>query len=335
MFAMTSDISIGQRQGVKPNAVKWKVSVSSFTDTCSITLPLASYTASTKQGTFNPAARAERSIPFKKGDKVSVAVGYNGRNSKVFEGFVSKIDYGDNLQIGCEGYGYLLKDCYFNKSYKSTTVRGLLQDLVSGTEIRLSPSIDDIPLTNVWFKNARATKVLEWLQKECCCKVFFDGPWLYAGASKYVFADPTLATADKQVRLRAGYNIIDADELQRTEAEEVRMEITEKDSEGKIKRTKSETARYSSVKQVKVRPGLPSGFLAKALRELQQDENHSGFEGNITLFLVPRIHKGAKIEIEDLKYPERSGSYFAEAVEGFFSASGGRQTTNLKWYGNG
>jgi hypothetical protein len=64
------------------------------------------------------------------------------------------------------------------------------------------------------------------------------------------------------------------------------------------------------------------------------EENHQGYEGSITCFLEPSIEKSMIVNIDDQKFPDRSGHYFVETVEGEFSASGGRQKLTLKHYDN-
>ena len=342
MFYMTSDIRIGQYSGVKANSVTWRSSTGNYIDTCSITLPLSPYMK--KQGsktmqntgimtstTGAPIKRID-TFPFKKGDKVQVNLGYSNRNELVFEGFIRKINFQDNLILECEGYASQLRDQYFSKSYQKTTLKQILMDLTNGTDIVLSSRIDDVPLTNVWFKNCEKLKVLEWVQKELCCKVFFDGSYLYAGVSKFVYADPKRSQAP--VKLRVGYNIINAHELMLQESENVQINIVEKDSAGTTKKTKSESKKYSNIKEVKARQGLPSSFLKRIADELQGEADYSNYSGNIECFLEPHIFKGDKIQLDDSRYPERAGVYFAEEIEGSFGTQGGRRNIKIRRYGN-
>lgn len=340
MFVMTSDIQIGSFK-VKPNRVEWKCGTGNITDTCCITLPLSPFVKRKQtmtehaegvaETTSGMAVRHFNEVPFKKGDEVIVELGYNQRNDEVFHGFVLAINFTEQLVIECEGYSFLLRDVYFNKSYQKTTLKQILQDLTSGTAIKLSPSIDTIPLTNVWFKNATGMKVLEWVQKECCCRVFFDGEYLYAGASKFVQVNPSFPTQD--VKLRVGWNVVSADDLKKQVAEEVEINIVEKDAAGTTKKTKPESKKYSNVKEVKVRAGLPAAFLRKAVKELQMEKDFEGYEGSVTLFGEPHVWKCDKVSLTDERFPERSGSYFVEQVDGEFGESGLRQKVKLRYYG--
>lgn len=342
MFTLTSDIHIGDYRAVKPSRIEWHTAVGDLTDTCTITLPLAPFTRQTQPDTLLADAIAHtapgnavsrfRQQPFRRGDKVFVYLGYDGRNVEVFRGFVLRINYADQLIIECEGYAFPLRDRYFNRSYAATTLRQLLADLTLGTDIRLSPAIDDIPLQNVWFKNAPALKVLEWMRKELCCQVFFDGDYLYAGASRFVQANPTRTHDD--IRLRIGYNVVNADDLKKQQAQEVQINIVVKDPQGQVRRTKSESQKYSNVKEVKVRPGLPQDFLQRAVSELQAEQDYQGYQGAVTCFGEPHIFKADRITITDNRFPERSGYYFADSVDGEYGDGGIRQTIKMKHYGN-
>ncbi len=333
MFAMTSDIRIDRYAQVKANSVTWKSSTGDFTDTCVITLPLAPYVqknTTTTEHTGGARMAAVETCAFRKDDEVIVRLGYNNDNREVFHGFVARVNFRSQLVLECEGYSYQLRDRYFNKSYQNTTLRKLLKDLISGTDIQLSPRIDDIPLTNVWFKNAPALKVLEWLQKECCCRVFFDGRYLYAGASRYIHADPERGT--QEVKLRIGWNVANADDLTQTVSEQVQIQIVEKDPKGQVKKTQSETKKYDNIREIKVRAGMPGPFLKRVAAELQQEQNHNGYEGSITLFGEPHVFKADKLRITDNRFPERSGSYFADTIEGSFGEQGFRRKIKLRRY---
>ena len=333
MFVMCSDIRIGG-MAVKPSAVRYKMSVGNYTDTCTVTLPLAPYVKSRDQGTEatpDTGMTHQRSCVFRYGDEVDVRLGYNNEVSSVFKGFVYRVNYREQLVIECEGYAFQLRDRWVNKSWQKTTAREILKDVVSGTWIKLSPAIDDVPLTNVTLKNVARLKVLEWLQRECACRVWMDDEYLYAGASSFVYPNPRYQ--GRSVKVRIGWNVVSADELKKVEREDVQINIVSKNPKGEVKRTKGEGRRYSSVKEVKVRQGLGEAYLKKAAEEMQAAEDWRGYEGSITLFGEPNVRKGDRIEITDERFPERSGNYFVEEVEGTFDEHGYRQKLKLRHYG--
>jgi hypothetical protein len=134
----------------------------------------------------------------------------------------------------------------------------------------------------------------------------------------------------KRVKLKLGWNTVKEDDFkQRKVDKNVKIVIKEKADNGEVKKTKSDVQKYSDEKTVKVKAGIPADLLKQIANRLQSKSNYQGYEGNITSFLEPSINKGMVAEIDGYKYPEKSGDYFVESVEGEFSSSGGRQISRL------
>lgn len=323
MFYLTSDITIGYYKKVKPSKVTWKTDINSFTDTCTIELPRISYLKTVKTTTEDKQEPNERKeYVFKENDKISISLGYDGVNSKRFEGFIKRVNMGMPVKVECEGYSYLLYDIIFNKSYQSVTVKQLLTDVCAGTEIVLSSEIPNIPLTNVRFKNATGIQVLEWLQKECHLAVYFNFNELYVGTQ--------FGKKGKTVKLLLGWNTIKEDDFkQRLVDKNVRVVIKEKDGKGEVKKTKSDVEKYDDEKEIKIKAGIPADLLKQIANRLQTKSNYNGYEGSITAFLEPATNKGDAAEIDGYKYPDKSGRFFVESVEGEFGPGGGRQKIQL------
>jgi len=323
MFYLTSDITIGNYAKVKPSKVTWKTDINSFTDTCTIELPRISYLKTVKTATEDKQQPNERKeYVFKENDKINVLLGYDGTNSKRFQGFIKRVNMGIPVKVECEGYSYLLYDIIFNKSYQSVTVKQLLTDVCAGTEIVLSPEMPNIPLTNVRFKNATGIQVLEWLQKECHLAVYFNFNELYVGTQ--------FGKKGKTVKFRLGWNTVKEDDFkQRIVDKNVRIVIHEKNEKGEVKKTKSDVQKYSNEKEIKIKAGIPANLLKQIANRLQTKKNYNGYEGSILAFLEPATNKGDVAEIDGYKYPDKSGKFFVESVEGEFSPGGGRQKIQL------
>ena len=323
MFYLTSDITIGNYAKVKPSKVTWKTDINSFTDTCTIELPRISYLKTVKTATEDKQEPNERKeYVFKENDKISISLGYDRNNTKRFEGFIKRVNMGMPVKIECEGYSYLLYDVIFNKSYASVTVKQLLTDLCAGTEIVLSDEMPNIPLTNVRFKNATGIQVLEWLKKECHLAVYFNFNELYVGTQ--------FGKKGKTVKFRLGWNTIKEDDFkQRLVDKNVRVVIHEKNDKGEVRKTKSDVEKYDDEKELKIKAGIPADLLKQIANRLQTKKNYNGYEGSITAFLEPATNKGDVAEIDGYKYPDKSGRFFAESVEGEFGPGGGRQKIQL------
>lgn len=325
-FYLTSSITIGNYPNVKPNKVSWKTDVGNFTDSCTITLPRISHLQNKEVRTFDMKYGEDHQnknfYQFKEGDKVEVLLGYNNKNEKRFSGFIRRVKMGIPVELECEGYGYQLYDVIFNKTYQDISVKQLLKDLTAGTEIKLSDEIPDIPLKNVRFKNATGIQVLEYLKKEVSLAVYFNFDELYVGTM--------FGKVQKRVKVKIGWNTVSDDDFQKRKVDkDVKIVIKEKNDKGEVKKTKSDLQKYSDEKTVKIKADIPANFLKEIVNRLQKQEEYKGYEGNIQLFLVPYVNKGMVIELEGGMYPEKSGNYFVQSIQGEFGMSGGRQTVQL------
>ncbi|MCC8146454.1 MAG: hypothetical protein LIO93_08475 [Bacteroidales bacterium] len=330
MYIMTSDIQVGD-YSVTPLAVKWKCSTGSIVDTCSIELPRIVYLPNTANGTDMDVPKTFRKLghqPFEEGDPVTVKVGYNHDNRMVFKGFVKRINQAGNLQLECEGYSYQLNDVVLNACYHNTTIKKILKDLTRGTDILLSTFIPYVELDDVTFKNFSGMQVLEWFQKNCLCEIFFDHDTFYVGALKHGIPKPSGS-------LRLGWNTIeDKDFKKKTSDKQNKIQVVQKTPEGEIKKTIAGSGEDRVIKEVKIKSGLFNDYVTTVAEELYKKDYYAGFGGNITCFLQPFFEKAYTAQITDQLYPERSGLFFVETVEGSFDSSGGRQKLTLNYYGN-
>lgn len=318
MFTMTSDIYIGTFKPVKPHSVKWSRSVENYSDSATIKLPAISMLK--REGDVYE--RVQTGLQFKEGMPVEVHAGY-GTNVLRFKGFIRRLNYSTPLEVECEGYSYQLrKKLDFSKSYQNTTVRKILDDLVQGTDIKLSDAIPEIPLSKATFQSCSGIQVIEWLQSKCLLTVYFNLDTLYVGALQL---EPK-----KSVKFRLGWNTAKDTELKfndRKEFAEVRMEVGGRKKDG----TKGKAFDGKSDGQVKrLKTAISDEATQKKLAEqARRDFVNMGYEGSITAFLMPYVEPGMAVIINDTKYPERKGTYFVSGVEGEFSSSGGRQKVNI------
>lgn len=318
MFRMTSDITIG-RYKVKPTAVKWRDAVDSYRSTATVSL--------SRRLVMRDRTSAKDSIelPIKPGDAVNIKLGYNGVNRERFSGFVSRIVLGKTIDVECEGYALQLDRVYLNKSYKTTTLKQILTDLVAGTDIVLSAKCEDVVIKNVTFSHAPGAKVLEWAQKELLCTASFYGNELYVGILKY-------GKQGKEVKLSFGYNTVDDAALKPTAIstmQQVKVRLKTKNGSVKSYGNEGETRKYDNVKEFNVRYGLPDAFRRKLLDELARQNAQVTFSGDVTLFAEPAISKGDIVNIEDKRHGTRDGRYMVNTVNGSYGSGGGRQTISL------
>lgn len=315
MFLMTADINVGPYKPFKPNAAHWVRSIDNYTDTASFKVPgIAKMKVDGDKYKL-----VDTGLQFTEGMTVEILCGYDGRNVTRFKGFIKRVNYSLPLEIECEGYSYQLrKKEGYTKSYKSTTAKALLADLVAGTDIKLSDNIPNIPLKNIYFKNVRGTDVLDYLKEKCLLTIYFNYDVLYCGLK--------MTDIKATVKHRLNWNTIKDSELKfdsNRELATVNIQIEKRKKDGTKEHAK-DGVEDGSVKILKVRHIDDAALMKKIAEEERAKILHKGYEGTITAFLFPVVEPGMADSIDDTRYPDRTGTYFVEKVTGSFDPGGGR-----------
>jgi hypothetical protein len=319
-FKMTSSVKIGSFKPVKPNHLKWSRKVDDFSDTATVKLP--AMTRLKKNG--DSYELVQTGLQIKEGMKIDFSCGYDGNNNLRFKGFVRRINFTVPLELECEGYSYQLrKKVDFSCSHQSIKLKALLLELTTGTDIILSEAIPDVSLTNIRFKNVKGTDVLQYLKDKCLLTSHFDFEVLYCGLK--------MTDIKKQVPFELDWNVIKSNELKfndKKELADVNIKIEKRDKTG-TKKKGSTDVKDGSVKTLQVRHIIDEASLKAIADQKRSELVNQGYEGKITAFLTPYVEPSMSAKITDRTYPERSGTYFIESVEGEFSSSGGRQKIGI------
>jgi phage protein D len=320
MFLMTHDIKIGGFKAFKCNSFTYESSMDEISDKATILIP-AMCRLIDQDKTYN---NLPTGLQIKEGQAVEIKAGYDGRNVTRFMGFVSRINFKVPVEIECEGYAYLLRRKMINKSFTKTTMKAVLEYLIEGTEIKLSPKMAaSMVFEAVTFKNYTAMQVLEWIKDNYHVAVCFFFNELYVGW----VASFTGAT----VKHRLNWNVVKDDALvfNTYTGSVVHIEGVSTNQDGsRLKKKASNVLRAGDVKQVKTIIKNDADMQAMA-NDKQLAENQKGYTGSITGFLVPYCAPGMATQIIDSKYSERNGKYFINSVKGSYSKSGGRQSIGI------
>lgn len=318
-FVLNAYINIGSFTFKSVNDILIKQSVHSYVDTAEITLPTTAVLKKEGQQSVSELTAQK----FKRGDKVQIALGYNGELRTEFIGFVNRIDIGTPLKIECEGYSYQLKKKNINYSWKTATLKEVCAHLVGGTDVKLHKDIPGMNLQNLRVVNQSATKVLDYIKNNLKLSVYFlNGNELYVGLEE-------IPAADKKVKYRMGWNVIDDGGLKFMEAEDRRIKVVLKtsnadggkevyscgDADGDVKEHIVKNAPKDELKKI------GDAYLAKL--------KYTGFDGKINTFLQPYAEITWAAAVEDKKYPERNGTYFIEGVEVSYGTGGARRTIEI------
>lgn len=322
-FTMTCTVKIGNYKPFKANALTWKRSVENFYDTAVIKLP--SVTMLKKKD--NSYERVETGLQFNVGDAVSFGCGYDNRNNERFRGFVSRVNFTIPVEIECEGYAFQLKKKVgINKSYKATTVKKILIDLVQDTDIKLSDAIPEIMIPKAVFKNVTGVQVLDYLKEKCLLTVYFVFDVLYVGLLEL--------KPNKTVKFKLGWNVVKDSELvfntDRPLAD-VKIKIENRKKDG-TKNSAEYGPKDGAVIVKRASLIVDEKTLAKIAENQRAKLLNKGYEGSITAFAEPYFMAGDTVEINDTKYPQRTGKYFGVAETGSFTKSGGRVVIKIGSY---
>jgi hypothetical protein len=319
-FTLKTIVTVGNYKPLSVHAVSWERSIDNYSDTARITVPAVAR-MKRADGNYNRINTADQITP---GMPVTILAGYDSHTPQRFKGFVAKVKYAIPLIIECEGYSWQLRNKTFTKSYGATSVKDILTDLVTGTDIKLSDDIPNIPLPAAVFKNVYGTQVLDWLKEKCLLTVYFIQDTLYAGGrSLQPFAS---------VKFRIGWNTAAEEQLSYlTQDELARVIINANSRKEDGSMVIPITDLKGDVKQLRTLVS-DNAALAAISEQATRSKKFTGYKGTLTAFALPYAEPGMTAVITDNRYPERSGRYFIQEVKGELGPQGGRQRIQLGYY---
>lgn len=322
MFKLCSHITIGTlvlRGGV--NDVTVKRSVKEMMDTARIKLPALGRVI--VKDNNQPVSSVETAKLFREGDKVVIKLGYNNDLRQEFTGFVRRVNLSAPVQIECEGYGWQLRRRRLILAWKSVTLRQVLEKLIEGTDIVLSPSIPNVQLTNLSLRNINGLQLLEYFRDKMLLTAYFNFNELYVGLQQGVIKG--------QVKFRLGWNVIRDDQLKYRLAEDTKVLVRITTGKGKKnKRLLYEAGdQDGSISEFNIPNTLDEGHLKRLAEDALKKAKYTGYEGAINCFLQPYAEPSGTAVIIDKKYNERDGLFFIEGTEVTFGMRGARRRVQI------
>lgn len=339
MFVLTSDIQIGKYRfnGVRECVIK--KSIHSVMEEVLITLPSISSahkgklnddgTVSLIAGGYSQGLTRDY---FTDGDDVVIRLGYNGEMQEEFRGFVRQRSLNMPLVVECEGYSRQLRlDVNTSKKYNKTTVKDILLDMLSGTDISL---ICDVaaPVSGIGFNNNNGLQVLDWLKGASDRQLsmfFIGGNTLYCGLPYTA----TIAGSDVFGLGKAGYRL--GWNLKRDNALKMKIpsEPTTIVMQGRFATTAVVTDSKQAYAKTKIK-SLLNHIPDNSTLQLFADEkkavmNYTGLEGKLTGFLQPFCQPGWTANLVDSVNKDANGLYLVESTEVRFGTGGARRMVEL------
>lgn len=266
------------------------------------------------------------------GDKVKITLGYEGKSSKVeFVGYIKKISPKTPLEIHCEDAMWLLRRKNISESWKEKVdLKTVLQEIVKGTDIKVSDSVADFKLDK-WMISENGAQALERLKKDFGFTAFItDEGTLYCGLQQ-------LTNINQSASYDLNYNLVENNlEYKTKEGQEFNVKFTYIDPKTNIPivgQAGDEGGEQRTYRTSTVSNKEELDKLAKAELEKLQ---FFGYTGDITSFLIPYATRGMKAILLDKEYVDsyghffREGSYFINKVVTTFGMNGARRKVSIR-----
>lgn len=320
MKRLTCNIKVGEHQFNFVSDVEISSSYETYTDTCSIKIP------SKIQFEGKSIIQGNNNTIFKAGDKVTVDLGYDFQNQTVFTGYLTKVSTTTPLILHCEDAMYLFKKATYTKSFKSVSLKELVNFLVSGIKEPIKANVTmDVQLGKFMIENnATGVQVFEELKKTYGISSFIRGGELFVGMSY----NSDTANYSKEKEFIFQQQVID-DSLEYQNKDERKVKIHAVSIDKNNKKMEYSTGDADGEKVDIFGYDLSSGDLKKLAEEALNKHRVDTLEGDFTTFGNPLVRHGDKAKLNDLKYPERNGVYIVKQVSTTFGTGGYRQRISL------
>jgi hypothetical protein len=321
-YSIQFDIRVGDFCFSRANGVTVRKSTSTIGATATIKMPMSAVIEN--KGERSGLVEVQHAL--KVGDPVSITLGYNDYKNEEFSGFVKNINPNNPLELECEDNNFLLRKKNINKSWKSTTLKEVLEEIVSGTDVKLSDDIPEMGLEPYYIKNKDGAWALQDIVEKYMMTAYFqkDGK-LYAGLHyTQKTGEETLVLNGKDV------NVISSDNLKFRKSDDVKIKIKavwiKKDNSRVIEEAGDENGalRTFLADNISSKADLKD-FANQQLKQLKFD----GYEGNVKTFLIPFIEPGYTVNIKDSSFPDREGSYYVESTKVTAGDSGMRREIEI------
>ncbi len=315
-------ISIGDYEFTRCNNITIVKDVNMVQDTSVIKLPL-----SARVKAQDAITSVETAKIFKPGDYVVIRLEYKGYYSGYeFGGYVRKINPSQPLEIECEDAIYLLRSKNIKKSWKKTTLKEVLEEIVAGTKIEVS---DDIPVINLEpfvLKDVDGAFALQKISDELKLRSFID-------ATGKLWCGMPYERAGNIVKYRISgdeCNVVSANDLKWRSADEIKLKVKavclHKDNTKTVVEVGDEDGALRTFNFYNI---ATKAELERIAQQKLKEIKYDGYEGSIKTKLLPYAEPGMVAQLTDEMLPERSGNYYIESVKTTLSTSGINRSVKL------
>lgn len=260
----------------------------------------------------------------KRGDPVTIIMGYKGNLNQEFQGFVTSITNDNTIIINCEDSMYLTRKEVVSKRYSKIDATDIIKDIVSqldGIELVLGDGVEILKYDSFTVSDATALEVLKKIQEETNLHIFMKGNKLHVYLQYTYKSGDVVFDFAKNVEKSALTYIYEADK-------QVLVEVVGMDRENKKTTVKVGEEGGDKITIHRYNVSDP-----KALKKIGEEElikwRYNGYEGTIDTWLIPFCTYGASAKIIDPDFPNQEGIYYVKSSTVSFSSSGGVRKLGL------
>ena len=290
--------------------------VSTLTDTCEIQLP--------KKIKWQEAVAKNGKPPIKRGDKITIKLGYDGDLQTRFTGFIRSVDAKVPITIKCEDGMFVLKSHKVKpKAFKNASLHEIVSYLLEGTSIQFQLMDKNIKVGNWRLTKTHASEELQELKEKMMLSSYFRR--INGESILYIGLAYPLDNR-KKVKFMHGKNIID-ENFEYRDKEDIRVRCEAQSFNAKNKKVTYEYGDKDG-DLIKIRmDGLTENELKKYAIEAVERYKQSGFKGSFETFGQPEVSKCDMVEIH--ASDGNSGVYLVKKLEIEFGTNGYRQKIEL------
>ena len=272
---------------------------------------------------YNSAMDIESKI--KRGDPVQIQLGYNETGLyDEFEGFVVSMKTDDTIEIICEDSMYNFRKEIESKQYTDVSLREIIEDIASqigGYQIEISKGVRGIKYDSFVVDNATGIEVLKKIQEENKIHIFVKKKTLYVYL-KYEYKEGKVSYDFSKNTEKVNLNYLqEKDKKVLVEVVGIQKDNTKISVLAGNKGGDKITIHRYNVSEKSTLQTIANEELKRYLL--------TGYEGDITAWLIPYCSYGHTAKVFDKNYINRQGSYYVEAVTTTVSDRGGERKVNL------
>lgn len=266
----------------------------------------------------------------KRGDKVTIRLGYDGQLKTEFVGYLKTIKPNSPLQLECEDSFFLTRREIPSKVFQSTNVKKIAQyvvdslnkELPANNKLTLITDVSGLEFEKFAIHQATGFEVLEKLRSESGLAIFMRGNDLHLHLQYKYKTGEVSYDFTRNVEDSEGLEYVRADEAK------VLVKVTGKDAKGR-KVVGQAGEKGGDTIQIN-RPTVSNeASLELVAQQILKQRQYEGYRGSLRGWLVPYCEPGYSAKVSDPDWPERAGTYYVTAVKTEFSANGGIRTVTL------